>query len=636
MKGSLHLNNWDNDARCLYDLDYPKNDKRITSLINFYQLTQFLPDFINNYKADSDHISDLNHINRINDLKSIKHLINEARTIQHRGVPILIVIDWNNYVPNEYSAYVRSQMAFEERVSDYQELIHNHYWMSEEGNIVDITSSIIEDDDSGLFKIKTPESEYVIRDDFTFSDNETENDYSVLPAIDKNGKNYYFYSVYTYSHALLIYGLSEGNYRINNDRIYKYCLPVYNPNLNKESFMYVSEDYTDWCYNDLSVNSSVDNTKYGVFKSSEGKESKMLEYVLSDCSTIDLINLESKINKTISKDYTGKYIDTYISQIESISSDDCSVRFCGLSYSGNMPIKMFTIPGYSGNRTMIWTTLPDSKDEYLIQAKNGDLHYRCILDNYLYIVKADDCVDSEISTSGWIRFNNNNGEYYYSVTYDEPLKNFKWSTVSVSGKGKCNSILKMVEDGAVLDNKNGFNSLVVEVDDSVEGCSATFSTDYPSVKFMAVDSDTLGVYVDKDGDGVYETLIADSDGTEYGSEKEPEESPGESKPDESSKSDKAESSVPADDNTDKESSAEQTGTIERIEGSSDTSSGTEASSASEGKSYGAASSPASEISQASAEPVSSADYGFVPFVSLTLAAAVAAAAIVLVLRKRSK
>ena len=166
MKGSLHLNNWDNDARCLYDLDYPKNDKRITSLINFYQLTQFLPDFINNYKADSDHISDLNHINRINDLKSIKHLINEARTIQHRGVPILIVIDWNNYVPNEYSAYVRSQMAFEERVSDYQELIHNHYWMSEEGNIVDFTSSIIEDDDSGLFKIKTPESEYVIRDDF--------------------------------------------------------------------------------------------------------------------------------------------------------------------------------------------------------------------------------------------------------------------------------------------------------------------------------------------------------------------------------------------------------------------------------------------------------------------------------------
>ena len=70
----------------------------------------------------------------------------------------------------------------------------------------------------------------------------------------------------------------------------------------------------------------------------------------------------------------------------------------------------------------------------------------------------------------------------------------------------------------------------------------TFSTDYPSVKFMAVDDDTLGVYVDTDSDGTYETIIADSDGTQYGDSNENPELPqegGEAKPQDGSQSQKA-------------------------------------------------------------------------------------------------
>ena len=46
----------------------------------------------------------------------------------------------------------------------------------------------------------------------------------------------------------------------------------------------------------------------------------------------------------------------------------------------------------------------------------------------------------------------------------------------------------------------------------------TFSTDYNDVLLYEIDEETIGVAVDEDGDGVYETTIAqsDADDTAYG------------------------------------------------------------------------------------------------------------------------
>ena len=122
----------------------------------------------------------------------------------------------------------------------------------------------------------------------------------------------------------------------------------------------------------------------------------------------------------------------------------------------------------------------------------------------------------------------------------------------------------------------------------------TFSTDYPSVKFMAVDDDTLGVYVDTDSDGTYETIIADSDGTQYGDSNENPELPqegGEAKTQDGSTKPESPGETPKE-------------------------------------------SPAAETLQTSSEPVASTDYGFVPWIGAGIIAAVAAAAVIIMLRKR--
>ena len=97
-----------------------------------------------------------------------------------------------------------------------------------------------------------------------------------------------------------------------------------------------------------------------------------------------------------------------------------------------------------------------------------------------------------------------------------------------------------------------------------------------------MDDDTLGVYVDTDSDGTYETIIADSDGTRY---------------------DKL-----------------QTDTYEEKQ-----------TAAAEAAPSG---SPAAETVQESHEPAASADYGFVPWVGAGVIAAVAAVVVIITLRKR--
>ena len=161
----------------------------------------------------------------------------------------------------------------------------------------------------------------------------------------------------------------------------------------------------------------------------------------------------------------------------------------------------------------------------------------------------------------------------------------------------------------------------------------TFSTDYPSVKFMAVDDDTLGVYVDTDSDGTYETIIADSDGTQYGDSNENPELPqegGEAKTQDGSTKPESPGETPREST---QESTEQTSTIQsqgepqqNTPGTENTADNTEQSAPQE--------SPAAETLQTSSEPVASTDYGFVPWIGAGIIAAVAAAAVIIMLRKR--
>ena len=77
-----------------------------------------------------------------------------------------------------------------------------------------------------------------------------------------------------------------------------------------------------------------------------------------------------------------------------------------------------------------------------------------------------------------------------------------------------NSSLGMAEEGMIYESDN-MDAVAVKayyLVDVIEEKTVNldFSTKAKSVNFREVDDETLGVYIDADNDGIYETLIADS------------------------------------------------------------------------------------------------------------------------------
>ena len=77
---------------------------------------------------------------------------------------------------------------------------------------------------------------------------------------------------------------------------------------------------------------------------------------------------------------------------------------------------------------------------------------------------------------------------------------------SCNGKDSTESSLQVEKDGIVLEGDN-LNNIHATANNTAESVSIDFSTDKDSAKFMQIDSDTIGVYIDKDDNGTFETLL---------------------------------------------------------------------------------------------------------------------------------
>ena len=116
------------------------------------------------------------------------------------------------------------------------------------------------------------------------------------------------------------------------------------------------------------------------------------------------------------------------------------------------------------------------------------------------------------------------GDYRLDLCFSEGKGDLYGADVNIYGSDAEYAVLEMAEHGMVFKSDN-MNNIKISVDDLGyydEMDYATFSTDYDSVNIRNLDRDTFGVYIDSDNDGEYETLIADSNGTDYGTYEKPE------------------------------------------------------------------------------------------------------------------
>lgn len=106
---------------------------------------------------------------------------------------------------------------------------------------------------------------------------------------------------------------------------------------------------------------------------------------------------------------------------------------------------------------------------------------------------------------GYVEIQGEASDYSISMTYNANYPT-DWFSINVMGQGAELSSLKMVEQGYILTSDN-LQNVRIKAFDRDDTASISFSTYYDSVFIYEIDENTIGLKVDTDVNGTYETEL---------------------------------------------------------------------------------------------------------------------------------
>ena len=114
--------------------------------------------------------------------------------------------------------------------------------------------------------------------------------------------------------------------------------------------------------------------------------------------------------------------------------------------------------------------------------------------------------------SGYVSLEGSDTTYNFNMIYNDGYHTTDWYSFQVDGNHVDAANMKQTENGYVLHADN-LNDVTAQAYNDDATAKVTFSTDYTDVLLYEIDEETIGVAVDTNGDGTYETTIAKSDDT---------------------------------------------------------------------------------------------------------------------------
>ena len=114
--------------------------------------------------------------------------------------------------------------------------------------------------------------------------------------------------------------------------------------------------------------------------------------------------------------------------------------------------------------------------------------------------------------SGYVSLEGSDTTYNFNMIYNDGYHITDWYSFQVDGNHVDAANMKQTENGYVLHADN-LNDVTAQAYNDDATAKVTFSTDYTDVLLYEIDEETIGVAVDTNGDGTYETTIAKSDDT---------------------------------------------------------------------------------------------------------------------------
>ncbi len=292
-----------------------------------------------------------------------------------------------------------------------------------------------------------------------------------------------------WGHAVVAYAYEAGNFT-KNGREYSNRILIYDNNYSKwekktweNSCLYFNEEDSSWCIPNY-------------------EDATSLTRALSDLKIMDSTDIETNRENSTALLRANNQTRFLINS----SKNQYSIN--GLRTTD---VTVFCDDGGVNNSSTLNIFLPDVNDTYTvnnIDSKN-ELDLSMNYDNYYMVANSSKCDNAEFNPNGSVSLNGNTADFKVALTGNDGYISLPWYTIAVNGgNNTSNPSLTKSDNGYIFEGDNLENITVTGRNDE-ETKELTFTTTEDKV-LIGENDEELTVSIDKDKDGVYETVIADS------------------------------------------------------------------------------------------------------------------------------
>ena len=315
------------------------------------------------------------------------------------------------------------------------------------------------------------------------------------------------YSGNGFAHAVVAYGIEDTYKLFNNVRYDKKILIMdsnFGNNYEDEACIYVNTKSNRWCipHSEYNLNSDDASTRIILatndleLMNSKGYFKTPDEY-LSNNQYISVLEFNYNSNFNISKTIesgSGNWINSTKNGVPE------GELFYGFFSNDNSHI------------TTAKTTLKDSLSGYSYSIdKPNQMDLNMSYKNCYLTVSADNSSTVKFAPKGYISMEGKNSDYSMNMIFNEGYYTLPWANIQLDGKNSNNVSMDKVDDGILISGDN-LTGVTISAISDLAFTKVSFSTEYDKALAYAIDDYTIGIKVDKDNNGTFETLLTQSNG----------------------------------------------------------------------------------------------------------------------------
>lgn len=307
-------------------------------------------------------------------------------------------------------------------------------------------------------------------------------------------------------HAILAYGYEYGSYSWNGVS-YQGCIKICDPNSSKE--------YDEECniyFNASTYNWTIPYYSHVPITSVSGAK---FNYVGADVNEINYggyLSGTSNINIT---DYVARIDAVAVSENRSVTKvSEVNGNYIPQNNAPGDIIEDYSYVLGGESEGTIGYNLYDAESAYKLSQNNAEKLQLSMDYEDCYLEGGSAAGNSIIfDKDGYVSVSGESADYNISMTFDDDYPT-DWFTIQVNGENSDEISLEKDDKGYILLGDN-LKNVEVSVNNKEDSAHTRFTTEYHSAYIYEIGEETIGVKVDTDQNGTYETLLDTEDTHEY-------------------------------------------------------------------------------------------------------------------------